>query len=619
MAERDAALEGAEPQSVVAARVANRSALRAATRPRRSLLFVRKEAASSVQPAPAKPAEGPAKASSQLAEQETTAGTVGWATPGRILTPYHDLASLYELPEYSSELSQNIDAMVTNIAGLGWKLKCRLSDVELKELNTEDRRAVKAQYVRAWNLLNTGIIGAATGGHSARMTFRQLKKRTRTSVERTANGFWEFIPDALQKAKDGALVFNEYGTPVRGRSGIRYLSALHMWATERDRKPVVAEMPVVKMEMPEDVDASPRRVLALEPIEVHFRRYVQRIGGEEVWFKELGDPRPVCKKTGRVLSPQEAQQPGVCLANEIWHWCIASDGTVYGRVRWMGNLLTVQGDRSAEEVNFDTLENDAIPAMLYLVSGTNVKMADATMDALEDFERGENRNRARGLVIEAEPADANNQSSEAKLEAKPLVDAQMHDAMFVNYQKNNADKIRSSFRHSPVRIGREMLAGQKAVDAARRLDDEQVYQPEREDEDETTSDIILPFFGITYWCVETEGPSVTDDQDVVNVMKTLEQTGGMTPRLSRKLGGEVLHQDLGHDAMEKTEDFDPDKPNNLQMANALAHQRSNNVNLGTGSNQVTVRKEVDDLRDDLARFREELEEALTALRAAKGQ
>ncbi len=608
-----------EPQSVVAARVANAAALRTATRPRRGLLFVRKEAS-----APSVPMS--ATASTQLPQQETRDASLSagfpLAIPGRVIDPYYDLASLYDLADYSSELGQNIAAMVTNIAGFGGRLKPRLTEAESKNLDGKTKRAVKEQYVRLFNLFNSGIMGAATGSHSGRMTMRQLQVRTRDSLEKTATAYWEILADELPKTDEkGNVVRNAYGAKVHERVGLRYLSALNVLPTERDEKSTKAEMPVICLELPDgDENVEFVRVHKMKPVAIHFRRYVQRIGAQEIWFKEIGDPRPLDRKTGRQLTPGEVDA-GVEQASEIFPWGLPSDTTAHGRVRWIGNLLTVNGDRAAEEVNYDTLEHDAIPALLFLVGGQNVRLSEDTRDALSEYEHLENRNRARAIVVEAEPFDSAQQTGPAMLDVKPLVSAQMHDAMFSNYQKGNADKIRSSFRQSPVFIGRETTAGKNAVEPARRLTDEQVYKPARDDADETINDILLPFFGIIYWCWESIGPSVTDDQDMIKVMTAMEQVGAMTPRIGRRLGSDIVNQDLGADGMTKTAEHDPDQPNNMQMAHALSHQRANNVNVGgAGTGNFTVRKEVDELRDEVRLMvadvlREELAAVLASVRS----
>ena len=78
------------------------------------------------------------------------------------------------------------------------------------------------------------------------------------------------------------------------------------------------------------------------------RRYKQQVGGKTVYFREFGDPRIMDKRSGEYLSDGETLELGL-QANEILE--IKNGTEHYGEVRWEGQILTIDGCRSAEKLN----------------------------------------------------------------------------------------------------------------------------------------------------------------------------------------------------------------------------------------------------------------------------
>ena len=121
------------------------------------------------------------------------------------------------------------------------------------------------------------------------------------------------------------------------------------------------------------------------------RRSLQVLAGYKMrWFKELGDPRIVDNKTGEVLTdengnllPEKTMVPEDQRANEVVHLTIYSARSPYGLPRYIGNLLSIFGDRAAEEINFITFRNNNIPSMIVAVS--NGQLTEGSIERISSF------------------------------------------------------------------------------------------------------------------------------------------------------------------------------------------------------------------------------------------
>src|SRR5690606_38882508 len=108
-----------------------------------------------------------------------------------------------------------------------------------------------------------------------------------------------------------------------------------------------------------------------------FRRYVQMIDQEKVFFKEYGDPRIMDLRNGKF----DESTPEHLQASEIYHFKIGS-GT-YGKPRWLGNLISLYGARKAEELNLMYFQNGRhIPAAITVSNG---KLDDESYNQLQQY------------------------------------------------------------------------------------------------------------------------------------------------------------------------------------------------------------------------------------------
>ncbi|MBN1632142.1 MAG: phage portal protein, partial [Thermoleophilia bacterium] len=366
---------------------------------------------------------------------------------GAIEPPYDPLA-LCLLTEHSNSLRQNVDAYAVNIDGFGHRLEPAIDfedeganeqvaeciylervaardrgdlpeDAEL-EPSTEDvatRRAELQRLARVERARLTSFFSFCCFDHS----FVDLRRRSRQDLEVTGNAYWEVLRNG--KGEVARLVYVPSYT-------VRLLSL--------DVEPV---------EVTDRIQVSP---VSFEPVttRVRLRRFVQIQGTERVFFKSFGDPRVVSRKTGTVFADAEAlseADPEDGPATELIHFAVHSPRTPYGVPRWVGTLLAVLGSRQMEEVNYLYFENKSVPPLALLVSGG--KLSEPSIPRIERFIeenlKGKD-NFHRVLILEAEGGSGSGENARAKIELRPLTDAQQQDALFQLYDERNIDKVGSA-------------------------------------------------------------------------------------------------------------------------------------------------------------------------------
>lgn len=480
---------------------------------------------------------------------------VGLAGSGRIVEPPFDPLVLSMLPEHSTELNQCIEALVTNVHGFGYTLVPRMKsdDVADPEITAKAKEEMRAEYVRAFNFLeNCGI----------RESLLSIRKMIGTNLYTNGNSFLEIIRSPSVKDKIDS---------------IRHLRVHEMRLCKLDDEFTV--VPIPRIELQEDGSYEIRSI----DTPVRFRRYVQIVDGKCRFFKEFGDPRLIdCRDGYPVTKENLAEFDKRFAASEVYHFRCESDRTPYGLPALVGNLLTIFGDRAADEINFVTLRNNNVPSMVLMCSGGQA--SKATLSRIKDFSdavaAGENY--SRFLLVEAEGAGIEGADTSAvKFEFKPLIDVQTRDSMFQEYQKNNARKIRSLFRLPPIFLGLLEGYNRATADIAKKITDEQVFAPARRQFDEFVNGEFFARMGIRYWKFESLGPTITDIQDLLQLLSVAERTGGMTPKLAMEIIGRILGKDIG-----TPKSINPDEPFSMQMAEKVKNQAPMGV-----ATQVTALKD----------------------------
>jgi PBSX family phage portal protein len=538
-----------------AAGVANTTNKRALSKVRALVIDIRKGASSpnGLTDAPDDVAPG---ASEGLPEEPFNA----LGHKGRVILPPFDLLTLAMLPENSSELNQCIETMETNIEATGYRFvsRLRLDDVtkteddaaqDTTQVTPEQRRVLnesRAEKVRLTNFFT----------YCTDESFIQFRRRIRRDLETTGNAYFEIIRNAA-----GAI------------QGFTHLPSYQMRLGKVEDEPVEVTRKILELQIDGSVEVKEQRIMRrfrsfVQSRSIHQGRTTSSISGHKVvWFKEFGDPRAWSKRDGEM---RENVKKGD-RASEVVHLKLYSPRSPYGLPRFIGNLLSIFGDRAAEEINWVTFKNNNIPSMAVLVS--NGQLTQGTIDRIQSFVESQiqgSDNYSKFLIVEAEASgeDTGEDGGQVKIDIKPLTKEQHSDALFQNYSEKNHDKIRRSFRLPPIFVGQAADYSRSTAESSRRLADEQVFSPERTEFDEIMNRMIFPEMNVIFHKFKSNTPNTTDNTQLVKILGGSEKTGGMTPRIARFM----LEDILGIDLPDFAGGFPADVPFSLTMADAVKNQ-----------------------------------------------
>lgn len=471
---------------------------------------------------------------------------------GQVIEPPLDLMVLTMMEENNSELRPVIDAMVTNIEGFGGRLVLpEMSEEELKK-NEKEIKEERAK-LRGF-LLNFDPDDDITS----------LRSKSRRDLELTGNFYWELIPAKADHTKVVAMKFTE-------AHAVRISKA--------------------------DTESTPFEKIEIDPEtgEVYkqtffkrFRRFVQIRNTKKVFFKEFGDPRIVDRDTGKAYKDKAAATAAGLkpdrYAHQLFHGKIHSSRTPYGLPRYVGNLFSIFGSRAADEINYNTFLNNNVPSMAILVSG-NAMLTEGTIKRIEEFTNSvmkRSNNYSKFLLLEAEPAvEGLANSGTAKIEISKLKSEQQEDQLFQEYDKNNSEKVRRAFRLPPIYTGKAADYSRATAETSKKLAEEQVFDTERQAMDRNLNRILV-WMGFKWWRYKSFTPNLTNDEDLIKLMNSVEKTGAMTPNLGRKIVGDIMNTELKPFTKE-TAGFDPDVPFSLTMAEAVKGAGALGGNPSTGA------------------------------------
>lgn len=469
-------------------------------------------------------------------------------TSAGALEPPYDPEALCLLMEHSNSLRQNVDAYATNIDGFGHRLDPAI-DFESEDADSRVADCIYLERVAAQERgddTETTSLTPTTEEiterrselkHLARIeraklesffdfccfdhSFVDLRRRTRQDLEVTGNAFWEVLRDG--RGEVARLV---------------YVPSYTVRLMPLDADPVEIQDHVRVSPVTTETVTARRRL----------RRYVQIQGTERVYFKSLGDPRTVSRHTGSIFDNAEALykvNPSDAPATELIHFAIHSPRSPYGVPRWVGNLLAVLGSRQMEEVNYLYFENKSVPPLALLVSGG--RLSEASVPRIERFIeenlKGKN-NFHKILILEAEGGGAASDQARAKIELRPLTDAQQQDALFQVYDERNIDKVGSAFRLPKMLRGESKDFNRATAESALRFAEDQVFQPERDEFDFLMNRRLLSDMGIRFWRFRSQTPVTRDPERMTQMVEKLVRVGVLTPEEGRVLAGDIFNREF---------------------------------------------------------------------------
>lgn len=480
----------------------------------------------------------------------------------KVIAPPINLSKLLGTKDESTELGQAIDAMVTNTVGFGWQLKERTIPDELRaRLAPEIERE---RLMLDMRLKTVHPMESLTG----------LREKAASDKHSCGNGYLELISSAR-----GELVGSEH---VQGHT-IRL--------TVKDRVPTKVLVPRIRP----DRDFMSEEV----PMWYRFRRFGQvREDDSVIWFREAGDPRTLHKRTGVFhKDPREVRFSN--RATSLVHFKIYHAMTPYGMPLWTGNSLSVRGSRSAEEINWATINNNNIPSMMIIVE--NGRLTDGSIDRLREWTEkhiASSQNYSTFLILEGEATEEGAPNpANFRIRLEPLKAVQQKDELFQEYQEHNAARVRQSFRLPPIFVGRSMEYNRATADTSRDVADEQIFAPERQRDDHLINRFFLAEWGARFHVFRSNHPNVTDDIELIRLMAIAEKSGAMTPRRADSIIRDVFGDNIGP----MPTGIDLDKPFSITFAEA--QQGISSETPGGG----TARKVIENLVDMRQKIEKELD------------
>ena len=178
-----------------------------------------------------------------------------------------------------------------------------------------------------------------------------------------------------------------------------------------------------------------------------FCKYKQEKNGKVVYFKEFGDPRIMDKRDGKYVEQLELEYQ----ANELLDFPIGTND--YGTVRWIGQVLNVDGSRKAENLNNNYFDNGRHTPLAVIVSGGS--LSDNSFQRLKEYMndiKGEAGQHAF-LLLEVEDTDNKvgfEQEKKPAVELKDMASILQKDELFQDYLDNSRKKVQSSLDRKSV-------------------------------------------------------------------------------------------------------------------------------------------------------------------------
>ena len=439
--------------------------------------------------APIEKAENPTQLSHQ---EERNAGD--W------ITPINDMRGLRKLVKESTILPQCIRAYRNNIAGFGIGVRY-IDDVE-------ETPEMAAEFTKAKEII-----------------------------------------ELLNTEQDTKEVFEDL-VEARETYGIAYLEVIRNFAGEVVQIEFVRDTPSILKTKPLDPYISSIYYHHSQQTERKKRycKYRQDVGGKTVYFKEFGDPRIMDRRSGEYLADGETLELEN-QANELMEFAIGTDP--YGEVRWIGQVLGVDGSRRAETLNNNYFINGRhTPLMILIRNGTLSEESFAKLQTYMNDIKGEAGQHAF-IVLETESTDARvdfDQTEKPEIEIKDLASILQKDELFQDYLDNNRRKAQSAFLLPDLYVGYTTDFNRATAQTAMEVTEKQVFQPERKSLAWAINNRLLNGYQFKYVECYFLEPDISNPDDLYKLLTACNNAGGLTPNKAKQL----LYKFLG----EVSEDYD---------------------------------------------------------------
>ena len=383
--------------------------------------------------------------------------TADWrGAPGvHILQPPVMPKTLQALVHQNNTLLGCIEAMTTNVHETGYEVALRNPPkVEEGKEAPEDPRVKKVKdfFCEVW----------------PGMSFQQLRKRTGKDQESTGNAYWEILRN------------------LRGEMVMI--------------RPMEAKLTrMVRLSNPVDVDVSLQRgdTTVTLRVPMRYRRFVQSIGANFVFYKEYGCKLLINKNTGELLedTPQNRNQlyRDKAMGTEVLHFTAEEDvETPYGVPKWYPQMPSVLGSRKAEEHNLDYFESGGVPPLMIFVEGG--VLGSKMKEALAEFLSSKPGAKQGAPVFEVMSTGGSLDSgggSKATVKIERFGSERQQDSMFEAYDDKCESRVRRAWRLPPIFVGKADDYNLATAQASYAVAEAQVFKPERSEFDDRMNSTVM--------------------------------------------------------------------------------------------------------------------------------
>nr|DAF88399.1 MAG TPA: Portal protein [Siphoviridae sp. ctdHi7] len=458
-----------------------------------------------------------------------------------------------ESPVKKSNKSEQLDAR-EELSAADW-ISPPIDLIGLKELETES--SILPQCIRAYK---NNIAGFGIG-----IRYKDdIEETTEMAAEYTRA---EDIIQLLNLEQDTKEVFEDL-IEARETYGIAYLEVIRNLAGEVVQIEFVKDTPTVKKTKPLEPYVDTAFFYKGEEItrKRKFRKYCQDINGKTVYFKEFGDPRVMDKRNGEYVG----EGGTVDLdnqANEIMEFAI---GTMpYGEVRWIGQILGVDGSRRAEYLNNNYFKNGRHTPLMILIKGGT--LTDDSFTKLTEYMNGIKGEAGQHafIVLEAESVDNRagfDDEQKPEIEVKDLASILQKDELFQDYLDNNRRRVQSSFQLPDLYVGYTTDFNRATAQTAMEVTEKQVFQPERKSLAWAINNRLLNGYNFKYVEAYFKEPDINNPDDMYKILTVGNNAGGLTPNKAK----EIIYSLLG----DNYEPFD-EEWGDIPLAYAKTQQTAN--------------------------------------------
>ena len=250
------------------------------------------------------------------------------------------------------------------------------------------------------------------------------------------------IIELLNTEQDTKEVFEDL-IEARETYGVAYLEVIRNLDGDVQQIEFLHDTPSVRKTKPLEPYINTTYYNHGEPVQrkKKFCKYRQQLGGKTVYFKEFGDPRVMDWRDGSYITDDGEGIPLDYEANEILEFSIGIQP--YGEVRWIGQILGVDGSRRAERLNNNYFINGRhTPLMIMIQGGTLTNESYDKLTKYMDDIKGEAGQHAF-IVLETESTDGKtdfDETEKPKIEVKDLASILQKDELFQSYMDNNRKK-----------------------------------------------------------------------------------------------------------------------------------------------------------------------------------